>query len=156
MSTDELTSYKYRGARALVLLHEEALREFVETWKNAKEKATPLPVTKDPNYTSYDTLMRHVLFWARDYMMWICEQLELPDPKIDPAPAPESIEKELDSYLEHLLTQWRKPLENVSKGRFFEEVYKTRWLTLYCIEAMLEHAVMHPKRHRFQFSNISD
>jgi hypothetical protein len=152
ISKDELTNYNYRGARALVLLHEQALHEFAETWKNAKTQDIPLPTTKDPNYTSYATLMRHVLFWARDYMVWICEQLELPDPKIDPPPAPESIEKELDSYMEHLIAQWRKPLEGISKGRFFEEIYKTRWFTHYCIEAMLEHAVMHLKRHQFQFS----
>ena len=33
-----LENYKYRGARACVLLHEKYMKEFLEVWKEAKAK----------------------------------------------------------------------------------------------------------------------
>ena len=32
--------------------------------------------------------------------------------------------------------------------------YASEWQTRYCIDAMLEHAVMHPIRHRFQLDEL--
>lgn len=32
--------------------------------------------------------------------------------------------------------------------------YPSRWKTLYCVDAMLEHAVMHPIRHAFQLEEL--
>jgi hypothetical protein len=32
--------------------------------------------------------------------------------------------------------------------------YPSRWQTRYCIDAMLEHAVMHPIRHAFQLEEL--
>jgi hypothetical protein len=32
--------------------------------------------------------------------------------------------------------------------------YRSRWQTLYSIDAMLEHAVMHPIRHAFQLEEL--
>lgn len=43
----ELPNYQYRGARAMVLLHERYLREFVATWRKAKTAGIVLPKTED-------------------------------------------------------------------------------------------------------------
>ncbi len=154
MNRKEAIEYKYHGARALVMLHEQALRGFIETWKTIKDNKIPLPATKDSNYTSYQTLLRHVIWWAREYMLWICKNLEFPSPPFKPVPTPETIEAELPEYVDHLLEEWGLPLAEVPERRFFEPLYTSRWLVDYCIEAMLEHAVMHPTRHRFQLLEL--
>jgi uncharacterized damage-inducible protein DinB len=151
---ETLTNYRYRGARAMVLLHEEYLRQFVETWKKAKASGVALPKTDDPNYASWDTLLWHVLRAARGYMTWMCEVLGLPDPEIRAVPEAAVIATEADQYLEHVLQQWRTPLANVEEERFERPEYPSRWNVKYCIDAMLEHAVMHPIRHRFQLMEL--
>ena len=151
---DELKEYKYRGARAMVLLHEHHMREYLETWKAAKSSGAKLPQTDSPDYVSFDTLLRHALRASRGYMVWMCEKLELPDPQIRPTPEVDVIETEADDYLEHLLESWRNPLVNIEEERFYKPEHKTRWGVSYCIDAMLEHAVMHPIRHSFQLREL--
>lgn len=149
-----LPQYKYTGARSLVLLHEQYLRSFVETWKQAKERDVVLPKTDDPSYISMQALLRHILRAARGYMTWMCDKLELPDPKINPTPPDEEIEAAADSYLEQVIEGWKFPLVDVPEDKFNSTVYKSRWGVEYCIDAMLEHAVMHPLRHEFQLKNL--
>jgi hypothetical protein len=109
-----------------------------------------LPGTDDPAYASMEALLAHVLRAARGYMTWACEVLELPDPEIRPAPGPDRVEAEAEDYLRHLLERWRRPLAGVDEERFYRPEHPARWKTLYCVDAMLEHAVMHPIRHAFQ------
>ncbi|MDH3197458.1 MAG: hypothetical protein OEO21_04380 [Candidatus Krumholzibacteria bacterium] len=149
----ELTDYTYRGTRALVLLHERHMNEFLDTWKAAKRAGVALPKTDDPAYQSLDTLLRHVLSCARGYMTWTCKMLELPDPQIRPVPGLDEIAQRVDDYLEHLLAQWRTPLSAVTEKQLDRE-YTARWGGTYCVDAMLEHAVMHPIRHRFQLEEL--
>lgn len=153
---DKTITFRYRGARACTILHEEAMRRFVETWKKAKAAGVTLPETKDPNYASFERLLVHVLFQAKDYMVWICEKLELPDPEIKPIPAPDSVEADVDRYLEHLLQQWAKPLTEVRGRQFYNTAFTARWKVDYCIDAMMEHAVMHPTRHHFQLTELME
>lgn len=148
-----IDSYKYRGAGALVVLHEDHLRVFLQTWKKAKSKAIVLPETDDSNYQSLETLLLHPLRSAKSYLDWICEMLELEDPKIREAPELVNIAQEADEFVNHLLERWRLPLVDVETKRF-DEVYKTKWGMMLPIEAMLEHAVMHPIRHSFQLNNL--
>jgi uncharacterized damage-inducible protein DinB len=150
----ELSEYKYRGARATVLLHDGHLMWFVETWKRAKREGVVLPEVDDKDYASMEALLRHVLRAARGYMTWICEKLELPDPEIEPTPDVDAIEGAADSYVRHVLEQWRKPLAEVPEERFHQPTYPSRWKVDYCIDAMLEHAVMHPIRHTFQLMEL--
>ena len=89
MNNESLPIYKYSGARSLVLLHEKHLKSFYETWKLAYSKNIILPITKDPDYESLDTLLQHVLRSAGNYMIWICEKLDLPESNINPAPKPD-------------------------------------------------------------------
>ncbi len=148
-----VNGYKYRGAGALVLLHERYMREFVAVWRIAKVNAIVLPQTDDESYQSLETLLLHPLRSAKSYMDWICEKLELEDPGINEAPELKVVESEADTFVEHLLERWRLPLVHVEAKRF-GEVYTTKWGMPLPIEAMLEHAVMHPIRHTFQLNNL--
>jgi hypothetical protein len=146
--------YKYNGAKALVELHEIHIKAFHRTWKKAKEIDIKLPVTDDPYYKSLDTLLYHLLRSARGYMVWMCKQLDLPDPQIDEVPSPEIVEENAEKFIEHLIERWNIPLCNVEPERFEDKTYKSNWGVDYCIDAMLEHAVMHPIRHKFQLENL--
>jgi hypothetical protein len=146
--------YQWGGARALVLLHDRHMRQFLSTWKRAKKAGVILPDTSDPAYQSIETFLRHVLKSAGGYMVWMCKKLNLPDPGIDDVPAIDEIEKRSDDYLNHVLERWTTPLANVPEDKFYKPLFTSRWGVDYCIEAMLEHAVMHPIRHEFQLLNL--
>ncbi len=61
MSTlPELQDYTYRGARAMVLMHERYMREFLTVWKRARAAGISLPKTEDPDYHSLDHLLLHL------------------------------------------------------------------------------------------------
>jgi hypothetical protein len=150
----ELGGYRYKGTRALVLLHEEELRRFVATWRAAKRAGISLAGFEDPNYESLEKLLAHILWWARDYMIWACDKLGIPDPEISSVPDPHAIEVELAAYLEHLLERWRAPLCDIPEEPFFGPQHTTRWCTELPIEALLEHAVVHPMRHRLQLLEL--
>lgn len=150
MPEEAFPDFKFRGARALCFLQEINLWDFLEIWSDAKEADLELPKIDDPDYASLDTLLRHVLRASRGYIIWICEQLGLPDPEIRKVPEADKIDDEVEEYAEHLLEQWRQPLIDIEEKRFYQPTYTSRWKVDYSIEAMLEHAVAHPMRHTFQ------
>ena len=154
MNQQNLKKYKYNGARALVLLHEKHLRSCLETWREAKKLNIKLPQTDDADYQSLDTLLRHILRSARGYMIWMCAKLNLPDPEIEKTPEADLIESNSDRYITHLLEKWSLPLAEIPEEKFNNPVFKSNWGVDYCIDAMLEHAVMHPIRHEFQLKNL--
>ncbi|MBK7230358.1 MAG: hypothetical protein IPH97_16160 [Ignavibacteriales bacterium] len=84
----------------------------------------------------------------------MCKQLNLSDPQIDEAPLPEVVVEKAESYLDYLTDKWRYPLKDVPPELFEDKVYKSNWDVEYCIDAMLEHAVMHPIRHEFQLKYL--
>ena len=153
MTSSDL-AYRSRAVRALVLLHDEQLRRFVVVWTQARAADVVLPRTDDPAYASLDTLLRHVLGAARGYMTWMCEVLELPDPDIQAAPEPALLSQDPEGYMEHVLERWRASLHDVGDDRLDTPEYRSRWQTRYSIDAMLEHAVMHPIRHAFQLEEL--
>jgi hypothetical protein len=146
--------YRSRAVRAMVLLHEEHLRGFVHTWRLALARSVSLPPTDDPAYASLGALGRHVLSAAGGYMTWMCEVLALPDPGIRSAPDAAAMVRDADDYMEHVLERWRAPLKEVSDESLETPEYPSRWQTRYCIDSMLEHAVMHPIRHAFQLDEL--
>jgi len=151
---NDFPEYRYKGALALVKLHEVHLQSFYETWKQAKQLNIKLPDSDDPYYKSLDTLLYHLLRSARGYMIWMCEKLGLEDPQIKETPTAEMIEEKAVEQLAHLFERWRLPLANVESELFEDKAYKSNWSVEYCIDAMLEHAVMHPIRHEFQIKNL--
>jgi hypothetical protein len=146
--------YRSRAVRAMVLLHEEHLRRFVHTWRLGLESSMTLPQTDDPNYASLGALGRHVLSAAGGYMIWMCEVLALPDPGIRSAPDVAAMVRDADDYMGHVLERWRAPLREVPDEKLETPEYQSRWQTRYCIDSMLEHAVMHPIRHSFQLDEL--
>lgn len=130
------------------------MRRFLPIWRDAKAARVALPATADPSYASLDALGHHVLRASRGYVVWICEMLKLPDPEIRPAPDMTVVAEEAESYLEHLLERWREALRDVGDEQLETPEYRSRWQTLYSIDAMLEHAVMHPIRHTFQLEEL--
>jgi len=151
-----LPKFRYGGGRTMVNLHGQYMQEFLAVWKKAKTAEIDLPETDHPGYASMEALLGHVLGAARSYMIWMTQKFELPDPKIEPIPSLEEIEAEADDYLAHLIQQWRTPLTEVEEGRFDEKEYKSNWGVLYCVDAMLEHAVMHPILHRVQLQELME
>jgi uncharacterized damage-inducible protein DinB len=151
--TEPLSTYTYRGARALVLLHEHHLRQCLDVWKQAKATNLQLPKSENENYQSLETLLEHILGAAGHYMIEICEYLGLPDPAIREAPNVDAIEAEADQYLEHVLEHWRLPLVHISEETL-DLTPKTDVSNRMPYYAMLEHAVMHPIRHEFQLREL--
>lgn len=149
-----LPTYNYNGARVLVHLHELRLRSFVDTWIQAKKAGVALPRTDDPSYESMDTLLLHVLRAAGRYMAWMCRSLGLPEPDIGPPPEPGELAQDPHAYMNHVLEGWREPLKDVAEEAFYRPEHRSNWKVLYCIDAMLEHAVMHPIRHQFQLEQL--
>ena len=91
---------------------------------------------------------------AGGYMIWMCEVLGLPDPGIRHAPDQAAIVGGAEDYMEHVLERWRAPLIEVSDARLETPEHPSRWKTRYCVDSMLEHAVMHPIRHAFQLDEL--
>jgi hypothetical protein len=139
----------------MVILHEEHLRRFVQTWRLALVSSVALPSSTDPAYVSLGALGRHVLSAAGGYLVWMCEVLKLPDPEVRPAPDEAAIIRDADRYMEHVLERWRgSPLREVSDEQLETPEFTSQWRTRYCIYSMLEHAVMHPIRHTFQLDEL--
>ena len=146
--------YRYGGARALVTLHERHLREFLEIWRRAEEQGVELPETRDPSYASRAVLLAHVLGAAARYLTWICAQLAVPVPEIEERPDPEGLPDRAEEYVEQVLRAWRQPLRMLTEERAYAPAHASRWGPPYCIDAMLEHAVMHPIRHAHQLREL--
>ena len=146
--------YQYTGAAACIRLHEDALRAFWKVWQRAQEQGVALPSTEDADYASLDHLLRHVLGAARGYMVWMCQVLGEPDPLIEEAPPVDRIAREGAPFLEHVLGRWQGRLSEVPEKRFHREVFDSTWGVPYCVDAMLEHAVMHPIRHAHQLERL--
>jgi len=87
-------------------------------------------------------------------MVWMCEMLALPDPGIRAVPDADAMVRDAEAYMEHVLDRWPFPLQDVPDDRLETPEYPSHWKTLYCIDAMLEHAVMHPIRHMFQLDEL--
>jgi len=154
MIKEKVPEFKYGGARALTILHERELYRFVEAWKAAKAQGVVLPPVKNPDYENLEALLYHVIFRALDNMNWICESLGLPEPEISPVPGPVELIAKIDEYLDYLVLELRRPLVDVRGKDFYFKTYTSRWRTEYCIDAMLEHMVMHPLRHTVQLEHL--
>ncbi len=147
--------FESRGARALVHLHEAEMRSLLSIWRKAKAADVRLPKTDDPDYASLEHLLHHLLRAGRGYLTWVCEVLGRPDPGMPPAPAPEVVDAEADRFLEGLFDAWRTHLSWMPDAILdAHTTYPSRWKEPFTIGEMLEHAVVHPMRHRFQLEEL--
>ena len=149
-----MTEYRSSAARALVDLHERELRAFMTTWHAAQRAGLSLPPSEDPDCASLEALLHHVVGCARGYLDWICEILALPVPAATPLPGPEDLARAPGPVIDAVLAAWRGPLRDVDGRALDRTEARSRWGVTYCVDGMLEHAVMHPLRHRFQLEEL--
>jgi hypothetical protein len=148
-------AFKSRGVRALVLLQMNEMEQLFAVWKKAKRLGVTLPATRDPAYQSVDHLMRHPLRSCRGYLTWLCEVLGRPDPEVPDPPEVEKVAAQGGAYLKVLAKAWEKHMAWMS-GKALDsfKLHTSRWGAPMTVEAMLEHAVAHPMRHRFQLEEM--
>jgi hypothetical protein len=149
MNSENSTQYQSGAVRALVALHDREMRKFWRTWSKSIDLKVKMPPTDDPSCKTPNDMLNHVLHASRGYVRWICSQLKLNDPQLDRPSKSMNLLTESEEYLESLLAVWSTSLTSITEDQCYIE-FNSRWKTIYCIDAMLEHAVMHPVRHSFQ------
>ena len=148
-------AFQSRGVRALVALQMDEMERLFAVWKKAKRLGVKLPATDDPSYQSLDLLMRHPLRACRGYLTWLCEVLKRPDPRVPDPPEADEVAAQGAAYLKLLARAWEKHMAWMP-GKTLDSfrVYESRWGAPMTVEAMFEHAVAHPMRHRFQLEEL--
>jgi hypothetical protein len=146
--------FKSNAVRSCVELHEIELNRFYETWQAFRNQGTPLPPSDNPSYQSADHLGGHVLRAARNYLTWICDCVQRPVTDLDGETDPARIAAKGRAFADAVLAAWRRHLALLEDPELAPQTYKSRWGEDYNIEQMLEHAVVHPMRHRIQLERL--
>jgi len=146
--------FKSNAVRSCVELHEIELRRFLDTWRAFRASGIGLPATDDPSYRSNDHLAGHVLRAARNYLTWVGQCVRRPVTDLDAETDPVRIAAKGGAFLEEVLAGWRRHLAGLDDGELAPATYKSSWGEDYNIEQMLEHAVVHPMRHRIQLERL--
>ena len=143
--------FQSRAVRALVELHEAELRKFVEQWRRFVASGAAMPEGRgDEDYESPERLCGHILGAARGYLTWVGEQLGRPVTDIDTETRGAALAVNPEGTMETVLAAWRRHLAPLSDAELSGTVFTSRWGEPYGVEQMLEHAVVHPMRHRRQ------
>ncbi len=148
--------FKSNAVRSCVELHEIEMRRFHDTWLAFRASGTPLPATDDPSYQSNEHLAGHVLRWSRDYLTWIGACLRRPVTDLDSETDPVAIAGTSAAFMEEVLAGWRRHLASLEDRELAPVTYQSPWGEDYNIEQMLEHAVVHPMRHRIQLERLAE
>lgn len=146
--------FKSNAVRSCVDLHEIELRRFYDVWQAFKASGIALPQTDDPSYRSVDHLGGHVLRAARNYLTWIGDCVKRPVTDVDLDNDHVSVAAKGAAFMEEVLAGWRRHLVTLEDSELAPTMYKARWGDDYDIEQMLEHAVVHPMRHRIQLERL--
>ena len=148
-------AFKSRGVRALAILQLVEMDRLFAVWKKAKRLRVKLPASRDPAYKDLDQLMRHPLRSCRGYLTWLCVKLDRPDPCVPDPPEPKDVAKLGAAYLRVLDRAWQRHMAWVpNKVLESPRIHITRWGAPMTVEAMLEHALTHPMRHRLQLEEL--
>ncbi|RPJ80006.1 MAG: hypothetical protein EHM13_12745 [Acidobacteria bacterium] len=146
--------FKSNAVRSCVELHEIELNRFYDVWLGFRASGTALPATDDPNYASADHLGGHVLRAARNYLTWIGECVNRRVTDVDLDSDTVSVAGKGRAFLDEVLAAWRRHLAALEDRELEPATYRSRWGIDYNIEQMLEHAVVHPMRHRIQLERL--
>jgi uncharacterized damage-inducible protein DinB len=146
--------FQSNAVRSLVELHEVELERFHEVWVRFCASGTPLPKTDDPSYASAEHLGGHVLRAARGYLTWIGEFVGRPVTDVDADTDPLSLARKGRAFVDDVLAAWRRHLARLEDRELRPATRKSRWGEEYSVEQMLEHAVVHPMRHRIQLERL--
>lgn len=146
--------FKSNAVRSCVELHEIELNRFYRTWEAFRSAGIPLPETTDPSYQSADHLGGHVLRAARNYLTWIGDCVGRPVTDLDLDMDLTRIASRGRPFVDEVLAGWRRHLEVLEDAELAPSAFKSRWGEDYSIEQMLEHAIVHPMRHRIQLERL--
>jgi uncharacterized damage-inducible protein DinB len=147
--------FRSRAVRSLVELHERELRSFLELWARYVASGAPLPEAHgDKSYESRESLIGHVLMAARGYLTRIGEWVGRPVTDVDPATDAAEVASRATQFAEEVLAAYRRHLALVTEPEVDPQVHRTRWGDLMSVDMLLEHAVVHPMRHRIQLERI--
>ena len=146
--------FKSNAVRSCLELHEIELRRFFDTMDRFRASGAGLPGSDDPSYQSPDHLSGHVVRAARNYLTWIGECVKRPVVDVDLDNDPLTVAGKGRAFMEVVLAAWRRHLVALEDRELSPEVYTSRWGEPYTVEQMLEHAVVHPMRHRIQLERL--
>ncbi len=146
--------FRSNAVRNCVELHEIEINRFYEVWEAFRTSGTPLPETSDPSYESANHLGGHVFRSARNYLTWIGECVKRPATDLDPDTDLLRIARKGRAFVDEVLAAWRRHLSMLEDAELAPTTYKSRWGEDCNIEQMLEHAVVHPMRHRIQLERV--
>jgi uncharacterized damage-inducible protein DinB len=146
--------FKSNAVRSCVDLHEAEMNRFYDAWQAFRASGTALPRTTDPNYASAEHLGGHVIRAARNYLTWIGDCVGRPVTDLDLDNDTVSVAAKGRAFLDAVLAAWRRHLAALEDRELEAATFKSRWGTDYNIEQMLEHAVVHPMRHRIQLERL--
>jgi uncharacterized damage-inducible protein DinB len=148
-------TFRSRAVRSLVELHERELRSFLEVWKRFVAADLPMPAAHgDESYENRERLAGHVLMAARGYLTRIGEWVERPVSDVDGSKDPSEIVGRAAQFADNVLAAYGRHLAEITNEELEPQVHKTRWGDLMSVENLLEHAVVHPMRHRIQLERI--
>ena len=73
---------------------------------------------------------------------------------VDASKDPYEIASRASQFADDVLSAYRRHLAEISNEELEPQVHRTRWGELMSVENLLEHAVVHPMRHRIQLERI--
>lgn len=150
-----MQDFKSRAVYSLMELQERELLAFMPVWQRFVASGLPMPEAHgDASYASADHLMAHVQGAARSYLLWIWEMLERPIEGLPLTRDPAVIMPRLDAFMAETLDGWRVHLAALEDAQLGPKQYLSRWGEPHTTEQMLEHAVVHPMRHRIQLERL--
>jgi uncharacterized damage-inducible protein DinB len=91
---------------------------------------------------------------ARGYLTRIGEWVGRPVSDVDDSKDTSEIVGRAEQFADNVLAAYRRHLAEVSTEELEPQSHKTRWGELMSVENLLEHAVVHPMRHRIQLERI--
>ena len=147
--------FRSRAVRSLVELHEREIRSFLKTWERFVAAGLPMPEAHgDEDYENRERLAGHVLKAARGYLTRIGEWVGRPVSDVDASQDPYEIVSRASTFADDVLSAYRRHLAEISVQELEQQVHRARWGDLMSVEQLLEHAVVHPMRHRIQLERI--
>src|SRR5262249_6447532 len=91
---------------------------------------------------------------ARNYLTRMGEWVGRPVGDVDMNPDPRALASRGSAFADEVLAAYRRHLAALTDQELEPQVHRTRWGDLMSVENLLEHAVVHPMRHRIQLERI--
>jgi hypothetical protein len=155
LARDPGADFKSRAVRSLVELHEFEMLRFLDAWDRFVECGAPMPDARgDESYASPDTLVTHVVSAGRGYLTWVGECVGRPVTDVSAERDPARIGPHPRSFATGVLEAWRRHFAGLADSELGPTLFKTRWGEFFTVETMLEHALVHPMRHRIQLERL--